>query len=228
MKRCIWYLQGSDGCFRAVPSHLLKQNKSNTAIHKWEMREFLIIVLSMPLSVCQFSPGQWSCWFCSYQESRKMNLRLEGRKDNQVNSGLQCICTYICAGLRVAALLPALQIEALGRNRPLKAHFFEIIAGQLFSSTIIPEHLPRWQKPEAYKPILGNSKDMGSVAVGTPWPWGVRCCSSDTSSVRYLGSKQSLFCTVFPFLFLMWQICVNVYSCTIEVVTGKWEVLAAE
>lgn len=53
-------------------------------------------------------------------------------------------------------------------------------------------------------------------------------CGYDVSSVRYLNSKLSLFYTVLPFSFLRWQICVNVYSCTVEVVTGKWEVLAAE
>lgn len=45
--------------------------------------------------------------------------------------------------------------------------------------------------------------------------------SYDMSFVRYLDSQLSLFYTVLPFSFLMWQICVNVYGCAEEVVTGS-------
>lgn len=45
--------------------------------------------------------------------------------------------------------------------------------------------------------------------------------SYDMSFVRYLDSQLSLFYTVLPFSFLMWQICVNVYGCAVEVVTGS-------
>lgn len=189
------------------------------------MREFLLIVLSMQLSGYQFSPGQWSCWFCSYQKSRKRDLRFEGRKGKWVNSGLQSTSVQVWDWQHLFHLCSMRLFWGAGlwRLSFIWDHCRTLIFQHNHSRASSSVAKARNMGIHSWK-----SEDMGSVAVGTPWTWGMRYCSSDTSSVRYLDSKQSLFCTVFPFLFLIWQICVNVYSCTIEVVTGKWEVLAAE
>lgn len=168
------------------------------------MRKFLVIVLSMQLSVYQFSPGQWSCWFCSYQESRKRTLRFEGRKGKQTNSGLQSPSVQVWDWQHHFQLCSMRLLWGAALWRPISLTSLQdsYFPAQSFQSIFLGG---KRQKQEF---ILRNSKDIERVAVGTPWAWGMRYCSSDTSSVRYLDSKQSLCCTIFPFLFLIWQICV--------------------
>lgn len=89
-----------------------------TAVHKWEMREVLVIFFNL----CSYQAANFILaseavdFVVTKKVESKDNLRLNVRKLKKVNSGLKSMSLRWCEQ---------------------KPHFFETIAGQLLSKAII-------------------------------------------------------------------------------------------